>query len=254
MQGFFVLATDANPSLSLPQNSRIHSNQLFYKNSESHANTLRLDVEGNGFRDAAFIRFDEKATNGIDVNYDVQKLFGLDEAPQLFFTASDEKLSINALPKLEESIVINMEFECGQAGLFTLYASDIENSFPDTKVILEDVKENIFQNLNINSSYSYSYQPGENSDRFRLHFNYSNLGDSKTENDINIRFYDNLIWVNTQCETTAILRVFNLQGQEVIPGFGFTENAKVSTIGLHGFFLVQVITDKSTKSEKIFIK
>ena len=254
MQGFFVLATGSSPSITIPQDSRIHSSQLFYKDSENLVNTLRLDVEGNGYKDAVFVRFDKDATNDIDMDLDVQKLFGLDEAPQLYLMASNEKLSISAMPELEEPIIINMGFECGEPGLFTLNANDIENSFPSSEVFLEDIKQGVFQNLNRNSSYSFSYSPNEESARFRLHFKYSNLSGSQTENDISIRFYDNSVYVDTQSEFSGLVKIINLQGQEVIPGVGFTGNTKINTLGLHGFLLVQVIVGDKTKSDKIFIR
>ena len=254
MQGFFVLATGSSPALTIPQDSRVHSGQLFYKNSGNIANTLRVEVEGNNYKDVALVRFDEKATNGFDINYDVQKLFGLEEAPQLFFTTSEEKLSINALPELKEPRTINMDFECGQGGLFTLKVSDVENSFLGTVIVLEDTKENVFQSLNENSSYSFSYDPNEKSGRFKLHFNYTGPDEMYANNGIDIRFYDNVVYVLTLNDIPATVKIVNLQGQEVVPGFGFTGNTKINLNGLHGFYLVQVISDSSTKSEKIFIR
>ena len=254
MQGFFVLATGSGPSLTIPQASRVHSGQLFYKNSGNIANMLRVEVEGNNYKDVAIIRFDEKATNGFDINYDVQKLFGLEEAPQLFFTTSEEKLSINALPELKEPRIINMDFECGQGGLFTLNVSDVENSFLGTVIVLEDTKENVFQSLNENSSYSFSYDPNEKSGRFKLHFNYTSPNEMYANNGIDIRFYDNVVYVLSLNDIPASVKIVNLQGQEVVPGYGFTGNTKINLDGLHGFYLVQVVSDSSTKSEKIFIR
>ncbi len=45
MQAFFVEATGSNPSLTIPQSSRVHSSQAFYKDSEIPMNTLRFDVD-----------------------------------------------------------------------------------------------------------------------------------------------------------------------------------------------------------------
>jgi hypothetical protein len=254
MQGFFVLATGSNPSLTIPQNSRIHSGQLFYKNSGIISNTLRIEVEGNNYKDVAFVCFDENATNDIDLDFDVLKLFGLDEAPQLFFTISNEDFSINALPELKESMTIELNFECGQEGLFTLDVSDIESSFTGTEIVLEDSKEDVFQNLNENPKYSFSYNPGEEAGRFNLHFKYSNPDIQGYENEIDIWHYDNFVYVNTQNDGYSTVGVVNLQGQEVIPARGFKENTRINVKGLHGFYLVQVVSDNKTKSEKFFIR
>ncbi|MEZ5082437.1 MAG: hypothetical protein R2750_03150 [Bacteroidales bacterium] len=83
MQGFFIEATGANPSLTMPQSSRAHDSQNFYKSFGS-GNLIRLNVSGNGYKDALFVLFEQEATTGFDAAYDVKKIYGLDEAPQLF--------------------------------------------------------------------------------------------------------------------------------------------------------------------------
>ncbi len=65
MQAFFVEATGACTGLTIPQSDRIHSSQAYYKDTEVLPNTIRLDVEGNGYQDAIFVCFKEQATPGV---------------------------------------------------------------------------------------------------------------------------------------------------------------------------------------------
>ncbi|MCD4791455.1 MAG: hypothetical protein K8R37_15780, partial [Bacteroidales bacterium] len=169
MQAFFVKATATNPWLIIPQSSRVHSSQPYYKNS-GMPNTLRLDVEGNGYKDAIFVSFNELATDDYDVDVDVKKMFGLDEAPQLYSIIPEEILSINSLSELNGYRIINLGFECGVPAIFTIEASEIESFNGNITIYIEDLKEGIMYNLCENPSYAFVHEIGNDPNRFLLHF------------------------------------------------------------------------------------
>jgi hypothetical protein len=63
-----------------------------------------------------------------------------------------------------------MGFEPGVNGNYEITA-DVLGLPQGTTVTLEDVRENVFQNLNNNPHYSFSSSTTDNRDRFILHFN-----------------------------------------------------------------------------------
>ena len=105
-QGFFVHANSAGPVLTIPNDSRTHSNVAFYKSLT--ADLLKLTVTGNAYNDAAFINFRQDATEGFDVAYDASKLWGIYEAPQLYTVTNNLNYAVNVLPEFTGQYTVPM--------------------------------------------------------------------------------------------------------------------------------------------------
>ena len=255
MQAFFVEATGSNPSLTIPQSDRIHSSQDYYKDSEIPINTLRFDVVGNGYKDAIFINFNELSTVGYDTDYDIEKLFGLDEAPQLYCEIPGKQLSINALPALEENLIIAIGFECGVPSDFTITVSGTEGFSQNFELYLEDLKEGIIHNLTNNPDYSYVSEPLDESSRFLLHFgNPSTVGENAT-NAVKIYSDDNQIHILNPAQEILVIEVYDVVGRKVAMKRvnGETKTEIIVTSGT-GYYLVKVQIDDQIVTQKVFIR
>jgi subtilisin family serine protease len=255
MQGFFVLANNSSPYLTIPQSDRTHSSQAFYKDSFVPSNTLKLNVTGNDYEDVVFVSFNEQATDGYDGQYDVKKIYGLNVAPQLYSIIPGDILSINSLSELTEYRMINLGFECEVPATFTITASELESFEGYMVVYIEDLKNGTLHNLSTDPTYTFVHETGEDPNRFILHF-----GEPNAVNAFglqNIRIYSNLnnVYVQKPAGVNGEIAVFDMMGQEILrQKTGFESLEQVSVNHGPGYYLVQFQSEESFIAEKVFIK
>jgi hypothetical protein len=251
--GFFVKAFGPgyiqNRSVTIPLSARVHSNVPFYK--ESVANMLELEVDGNNLKDQAFIRFNNDATRGFDIASDARKLYGVEEAPQLFSFTDGLEFTINELPFFNKEIM-DIGFTCGNSGDFLLIAKGLESFNNNVRIVLEDQKEGIFQDLSDNRHYSFSYISGENEHRFKLHFTeISATGDPAL---VSIYSHDRTIMVNNFTGVNGEIFIYDLTGRMLLNRN--LDSGNLSSFNLNaatGPYLVKVITAVGVFSQKVMI-
>ena len=242
-QGFFVnVASVGNGTLAMNNNIRVHNATPFYKSAVS--NLVRLQVSGQGFTDEAIVRFAANATAGFDGDYDAYKLFGdVAKAAQLY-TLGSTPLAINTMP---ETSTVPVGIHVGSSGTYTIAATEI-NDF--TKVTLEDTKTAVFTDL-LTTSYTFSFIPGENEQRFVLHF--GPLAVNETESSsANIYSYRQTVYVNMKDKQAGDIYIYNIAGQVIATKM----SAKgMNEIGLNqtGNYIVKVISRDNTVVRKVFI-
>ncbi|MBC8489539.1 MAG: S8 family serine peptidase [Bacteroidetes bacterium] len=255
MQAFFVLANGANPSLTIPQSNRVHSNQAYYKGTSGMSNTIRLDIEGNGYSDAIFIRFNENATDAYDSDFDVKKLFGLDEAPQLYSIIPDEVLSINSLAELEDYKIVNIGFECGVPEIFTIEASEIESFGKSITIYLEDLKEGIIHNLSENPSYPFVHEIGDDPNRLLLHFGEPSSIDENNQFSVRIYSNENIVYIQNPESTDGDIIIYDMLGREIIrEKIKNKDLIRIKVTQGTGYYIVKVQSDGQLVTEKIVIR
>ncbi|MBE9491789.1 MAG: T9SS type A sorting domain-containing protein, partial [Bacteroidetes bacterium] len=253
MQGFFVRADGAgSPALTIPKAARLHSSGQFYKNTLK--DLLVLNVEGNGYEDITFINFNEEATEGFDNMYDAYKLPGLEEAPQLYSIIQDEVLSINVIPYSSNNVTVQLGFEVGADGIYTITASEFE-SFDNEDILLEDLIEGITVKLKENRVYSFNASPGDLVERFVVHF--SELFGIDEDSDIDrmhIYSYNNSVYINNTDNNRGEAVIYNVLGQEILQKVLEDGMNKIDMNTMSGYYIVRVITEKNSYTEKVFIK
>jgi len=180
MQGFYIHANATSPQLTVPQSSRLHHTQSFRK-PQNNNESISLTVSSTTFSDEIIIRVNENATNEFDTQYDAYKLYGIDEAPQLYCSTEYDILSVNNMPMVDSKIDAYIGFIPGTPEIHTIVAAGT-NSFDDEVIIsLEDTQQDLIIDLKADSSYSYYASPGDNPNRFILHI------DAET---VNIQHFD----------------------------------------------------------------
>ncbi len=94
--GFFVKASDATNSITIPASARfmIHKTTIKMELAAYDDETLFVTVnnDANNYYDQNRIGFNAEATNGYDLLFDAHKLFGKATAPQLWTTIDGESL------------------------------------------------------------------------------------------------------------------------------------------------------------------
>jgi len=256
MQAFFVLANGPSPSITIPQIDQIHSDQAYYKESTIISNTLKLEVEGNNYKDIAFVAFNEQASDDFE-NYDVIKMFGLNEAPQLYSIHSKEFLSINTLSTIQNTTFVDLGFECSTAEVFTIKASELESFDEGGSIYLEDKTDGTLQNLAENSSYTFAHDPLNDADRFVLHFGAPNEINEQLEEkeDVKIFSYANQVYIVPEIEISGDIFIYDILGKQV-KSESLQQGVKtvINVNQKMGYYIVKVVTENSVVTKKVFIK
>ncbi|GAB1403086.1 hypothetical protein MASR1M74_02640 [Lentimicrobium sp.] len=248
--GFFVKTNFDGATLTIPIEAQVHHSAPLYKNAVS--NTLELRAEGNNYYDAIFVRFNEFATSGFDHDFDAFKLDGLETAPQLY-TIADYRLSINELP-FEGNEIVKVGFTCGIAGTYTLKATGIESFSGSTPILLEDTKLNIFHDLRLNPEYSFNYQPGDNANRFNLHFKSSTGLVDGIDSGIRVFSHDHTVVINNTTGMAGEVQIYDLSGRELLhTNIGSSTSTRIPMQVAIGTYVVKVITPSATVNQKVFI-
>ena len=255
MQGFFVLATDENPMLTFPQRSRVHSNSEFYKNTKDIINTLKLDVEGNGYSDAIFVSFNPEATDNYENEYDASKLYGLEEAPQLYSVVNGYPMSINTLAPIDFQKSVPVGFECAVGDVFSITAIGVESFDGNYPIFLEDLKENNIVNLSNSPEYSFLHDPGNEPDRFVLHFGDPEGYYENSKNTVLIYSYKDYVYIRMNSNSNYSITIYDMMGKEIFQKVLFGNGLnKLRVLEDTGFYLVRLSSENETCVRKVFIE
>ncbi len=243
-QGFFVhVAGNGNGSLVMNNNIRVHKNAPFFKNSTDKL--ARLIVSGNGYTDEAVVRFMPEATIGFDDNYDAQKLFGDVAAAAQLYTDGSLPLSINSLP---ETNSVNVGIRANISSDFTIAVTEA-NGLGD--LILEDTKTGTLTDLKSNS-YSFTFIPGENEQRFILHFGPLAADEIKSVS-ANIYSYEKTVFVDLNKYIKGDVFIYNISGQLVAKVLS-AQGSNMINLQNTGNYIVKVILDNSMLVKKVCIQ
>ena len=132
--------------------------------------TLNIDIQGNGFADLTKVRFIEGATASLDALYDSPKMLGNANQPMVYTVWNGETYSTNSYAALTEVHTLPLGIRLAQGGEHTFVFSNTDQ-FPASAIIyLEDTENNIWQNVRVNDTYTFTQAAGVNETRFVLHF------------------------------------------------------------------------------------
>lgn len=266
-QGFYVIVSTpgVDGALSVNNNARLHDPKPFFKNSfEVDRELLKLQVTNdlNAYADQVVMQFDENGTFNFDPSLDAYDLLaGLEEAPSLYFTSgSNDMLSINTYPELEENLVNPLCFVAGVDGYYTIEALDILNFQGSTEVLLEDKVENIIVDLKEQNSYSFFANAGDDPNRFNVHFMLTpnnTLEVSKT-NSVQIYAVNETVFVK-RLDSTVLngdLYIYDVMGKLIASESVDGSTVFEKMIRNDGIFMVTFVDNADHKKyqRKVYIK
>jgi hypothetical protein len=145
-------------------------------------------------------------------------------------------------------------FEPKANASFTITASALENVEGNTRIYLEDQKENVLINLRENATYDFTASASDLVDRFRLHFSPTDITlDNDVLYQVDVWSHDKTIYINNEQNIQGEVIVYNMMGQKVYHG---TLEGNLNTIGMtgqSGYYIVKVISDQNLTTTKVFI-
>jgi hypothetical protein len=245
-QGFFVFVNDdgsTTGTLKMDNNVRVHSSAAFLKSS--YSNYLKLVATGNDKSDITVIHFMDEATAQFDGQFDARKLFATDENYPQIYSIMEKELAINALPQAEW---VQVGFKAGVSGSFTISAIEINDI---SNVWLEDTFTNEFTNL-ATDSYTFAYAVGESDNRFIVHFTPMAVPEN-VENVTGVYSFGKEVFVTVKENTKGTIFIYNLMGQEVSTT-AINGSSNVISLDKSGYYVVEVLTNESMVTQKVFIK
>jgi len=167
MQGFFVKATGGG-NLSFSTSARIHTSTPRYKGEQTSSIPLvRLSINENGKTDETVVRFNEKATAGLDVEFDAPKFIGTPGNPSIYTSMNGTDFTINGIPFPETSVDIPVVLNLLAGGNLKINALELQD-LDNYKVFLKDKVTASSVDLRSANEYSFSSEAGLVKDRFTL--------------------------------------------------------------------------------------
>jgi len=248
-QAFFVYSSGTTPVLTIPKSARVNSTQAFYKSTLS--DLLVLTANGNGYSDQTFINFNMNATSGFDQQFDGFKLWGIDEAPQLYSYNAGQSYSINVLPAINPPLTVSVGFFAGVSGNYSITASELGSFDQNIPITLEDLKTSQITDLRQNPVYNFTASNTDDHNRFLVHFGRSTTGiDNPVKNDVMIYSSAGNIYINSN-GTEGNVYIYDMLGRELA-----SEKLKASAlnnfkISHTGYYLVKVVTPKNVSVKKV---
>ncbi|MCB2220241.1 MAG: fibronectin type III domain-containing protein [Bacteroidetes bacterium] len=252
-QSFYTKASAASPVLQVNNASRVHGPSP-YKSSEV-SNLIDVRVVGNGYDDITYINFNEGATAVYDSQFDAIKMFGIEEAPQLYSITENEILSINTLPEYYPGMVIPLGLKVGADAEYSIKVSNLSSFEFPVNVFIEDLLTGEMVNISSEEFYTFNASTEDNAERFLLHFMAVTDVNETSLSPVEIYSYDNSVYVKNIETENATISVVNIAGQIVYSGD--LENTPLNRIDLNletGYYVVKVLTSENLSTEKVFLK
>jgi hypothetical protein len=166
MQGFFVKTYVDGTHLTLPASARVHSlSQNRYKGNTQIIPLVRLKLENQTSNDDAVVRFDDKATAGVDNAFDAYNFSK--SGTSIWTSTGGADFSINGLPFPETSVEIPVSVNTATAGNFKISGTQIDG-LENYTVTLTDNVNNITVDLKTTPSLSFDAPGGTVAGRFVL--------------------------------------------------------------------------------------
>ena len=253
-QGFFVQATDATNSLTIPLDERTHNSTAFYKSPVQ--NSLTLKASDGEFYVETWIQMMEGATADFDEQYDVNFLGGMYQAPYLYSIISGEShLSTNRIAPVNEQTTVPLAFKAFLNREYTITASNAGSFGDEIEVILEDTQENIQIDLKDTLAYTFMATADELTERFVVHFfNVTGIFETTHPESVQIYSYGNRIYLRSELNAYGDVTIYNLLGQNVYHTPVELNGLQSFNLNLNtGWYVIQVVTKQGVKNIKVFI-
>lgn len=235
MTGFFVQATGYG-SISFPLSARAHSSTPRYKGDKQSVPLIRLSLNEGEISYETVVRFNEKATPGIDVEFDAPRFIASsDITASIYTTLRDRDYTINGLPFPETSVDIPVVVNILKDGNHTITTMELQE-LSNYMVTLTDKVTNTISDLRSVKEYQFSGTSGLIKDRFVLTVSKISTGienPAGPENQFNIFHGFGLINIQPLSDQwdgkTGSVKLMDISGKTVRnqPNTEFMKNALI---------------------------
>lgn len=256
-QGFFVQATGSSATVTMTTAAQVHSTNDFNKHTQSlPAESIMVTLSGQNSDSYTFLGFRDNSSMNFDGNYDAYELFGWATMAQVYTEIEDVQYSINCLPHSEETISVPLCISVQSDEELTLNFSGMETFYNTVKIELEDKQLGFTQNITNNPVYTFDASTQDDENRFLLHFNgVTGVEDIAGESNIQVYSVDDMIYINSLENLSADILVYNINGQLIYNEQMNAETLKRISLGTSsGVYLVNIITEESSATHKVYVK
>lgn len=262
-QGFFIKVKYSG-SIAFNSSMKVgnSSNQFFVPDVIPDRKIKLGILTPDSIYNEILIGFLNRATDGID-EYDVVKLKGNQEIA-LYSILDQNDLIVQGLPSIELETVIPVGYDNKKSATLT-FITVPGDEFDYSGVYLEDLKEHKLISLRDNPSYTFTSDTGSVRNRFVLRCFKADLSGVDEQEILNGNYY-NPIKIYATGNTVHIVNlssdelkgnitVCDILGKQVMPAeYRLLDNdSTINITGKSGYYFVTVVTEKGTRTAKVFI-
>jgi len=235
--------------------ARYHDNITQSRKKSSQGSIIRLFAERDAATDEMIVRLIQGATEAFDPAYDAfKRLSDNPTVPQIYALISNsDKLAINSLPdniQLPYIIPVGVRSNTLTQMHIRIDLSAFEQH--QTDVYLEDKAIDIFTDMRLHNTYTYTPLTNDENQRFVLHLGaVAHITESETA-PVNIYAYQNKVYV-TGIENKALFELYNIMGQCVHSQYISSNPSVVHVDVTRGFYAVRVTGTSGVQSKKVYI-
>ena len=255
MQGFFVQANSSG-TLSTSSAVQVHATQTWLKDVLDINNSLRikLSTSANSFSDEMILEVNPANENGGSLKF--MSMYA--NAPELYSIKGGQNYSIDRLPAVDENSIVAIGIKAGVNANYTFDVTGVDNFFFAKSILLEDLKTAATQELKNNPSYTFSAAPGDNPERFHLHFaGPFGINNPQNQSPFNIFSSDGSVIIKNLSGKSLAgdISVSNILGQTLIRKKLTDDNViKIDLNAPAGCYIVTIVTNNQSFSKKVFIQ
>jgi autotransporter-associated beta strand protein len=148
--------------------SRVITPHTFYALNANQLNIVAKNVT-TGLLDQVTVGFDPAATDAFDPQIDAGKVPGALNRHTIYALNNDLWMSKDILSSIAADPAVNVGFEPGATGTYTLTFNGVSTFDPTSYITLEDTRLNTFTNVR-NGGYTFTADSADSWNRFVLHF------------------------------------------------------------------------------------
>jgi hypothetical protein len=259
-QGFLVKTKTHNNNITFHADDRKHGSATFYKGGDGTQRFYLTIINPDQTIDETEIVFAEGMTFGLNPSFDAGKYKGNPDLSLYtkLIEGSDNDFAIQALPLLNQPVVVEVGFITGKQGNYS-FTTELQNFDANTPVTLVDKYTSNQVDLVSNPQYNFVVdEPGTFNNRFLIYFK-SAVG---IEDDIevahdNFHIYTNgnqvIISSTNEIEAFSV-SVFNTIGQLMVhKEFKGSTNGQIN-IAPPGAYIVRVVSEKGVTTRKVLVR
>ncbi|HTA83603.1 MAG TPA: T9SS type A sorting domain-containing protein [Bacteroidia bacterium] len=270
-QGFGVITSSATTiNFMESQKTMVDANLLRPINPSDAANTgtFILSDDSNEFSCPTIISFDPsyvKNYNSAEDAYFIKSY--VETVPQLYTVSEDDNnLMLNSLPDIDNTMDVRLTAVAGVQANYTLTAKNIENiSSYNCVVLLDAATGAILANFKDSPSYTFNLANATDKKDFIVRFTKLAAGQScnsvvnSSKDGVGIYPSTAGAYVNFNLNESedAVISVYNILGQEVIPVMNRTVQSNVIEVPFpfsEAIYIVKVETKYGIFTQKIYHK
>lgn len=251
-QGIFVYAEDGSASITFETADHTHASGLKEVSAQLTFKALfadNLDVK-------LLLQINNEATTNYEWQHDARYFYPVTTIPYLCATTDDQVwVSKYVFSPGGQTTIIPLHFTVAQSQSITFALDNFTKDAGISRMTLEDTFANKFVELSEGDTYTFTADPSDDPDRFKLHAVTTTGITESTIDGISIYANGNSLYLNSNAARTAQVEMYNVTGQ-------LTFSKKVSLGGLTqitpqfttGWYIVKVRTQQGVATQKVFIK